>query len=261
MKCWICGNKADSGEHRIKRSDLVSVHGEGPYKKGQTLLMMKDGKEIKIQGPNSKYLKYSNSLCRQCNGTATQRFDNAYSRFIDYFNEQESEILAKRLIDFENVYGENYEAEQRRLYKYFLKSFGCRLVEAGKSVPKNLVEIFNLKQFRTNLFITFAVNEDKVLLLQDNVRIVGNGVIEGTEIAGSPDNFTARYSEYYGFLHIFYWYNCDWDGRFGARWVADSKYIYLGSFSPLPATMRKDLKEKIKESQPTVPADSLKARR
>jgi hypothetical protein len=249
MNCWICGKLADSGEHRIKRSDLVRIHGNGPYKDDKDIVMVKGGKEFKIQGPNSKLLQYNKSLCRLCNGTETQRFDNAYSKFIEFVDNHESAILKTRMVNFEDVFGKEYETEQRRLYKYFLKCFGCRLIEAGKQVPKNLIDIFKLKTFNTNLYITFAVNEDKVLLLKDNVKIVGNGEIEGKEVIESPDKFTSRYSEFYSYLHIFYWYNCDWDGKFGARWVADSKYIYLGSFSPLPQHMRKEMEKTINESQ------------
>jgi len=49
-------------------------------------------------------------------------------------------------------------------WKYFVKSFGCRLVDAGEPVPRDLVELLPRESFRTKLAITFCVNEDVLLL-------------------------------------------------------------------------------------------------
>ncbi len=248
MKCWICGNEGDSGEHRIKKSDLIAFHGKGPYKNDKSLVMIKDGKQIPIQGPNSKYLKYSNSLCSDCNNTATQEFDRAYSTFVNYVNTHEELVLKKRFIDFEEIYGPDlFEIGQRHLYKYFMKSFGCRLVEAGLNVPRHLVDLLQKERFQTKLRITFAVNEDKVLLMKDNVRIVGNGELYYTYSPVTREH-SFQFFEYFGFIHIYYWYSCFPDGRLGAPWNADSKFIYLGSLSPLTPEMRSELSKKTKRS-------------
>jgi len=205
MNCWICGDIADSGEHRIKRSDLIKIHGKGPYKKEESLVMVKSGKEISIQGPNSKYLKYKNSLCRKCNGTRTQKYDEAYSKFIDFLESSKTEILEKRIICLADVYQDDVETKQRHLYKYFVKSFGCRIVEAGREVPNHLVRLLNKKRFQTNLFITFAVNEDKVKYLPDSMKMVGNGDLYWSEETESNGQYSATYYEFYSYLHINYW--------------------------------------------------------
>jgi hypothetical protein len=248
MKCWICGNDADSGEHRIKKSDLITLHGKGPYKAGNSLVMIKDGKQIPIQGPNSKYLKYTQNLCEECNNSTTQKYDIAYSKFVTHLNTNENEILKKRFIDFEQIYSNNFETGQRHLYKYLVKSFGCRLVEAGRSVPAHLVDLLSKKAFKTNLRITFAVNEDKALLMKDNVRIVGNGELFWSQQPDKTGEYSYTFSEYFSYLHIFHWYNCDYDGSLGASWTANSRYIYLGSFSPLPSEMREEMIQKIEEN-------------
>lgn len=243
MKCWICGKVADSGEHRIKKSDLIKIHGKGPYKKENSLVMVKGGMEIPVQGPNSKFLKYKKSLCTKCNGTNTQRFDNAYSKFIDHLDNNEKNTLRTRIINLGEIYGNDSERGQRNLYKYLVKSFGCRVVEAGRDVPRNLVEILNRQKFQTNLFITFAVNEDKVKYLPDDMKMVGNGDLVWSEKIDSEGNFSATYHEYYSYLHIYYWYNSQWDLGLGSRWLADSLYLYLGSFAPLSPEQREKAKE------------------
>jgi len=243
MKCWICGNIADSGEHRIKRSDLIKIHGKGPYKNENSLVMVKSGKEIPVQGPNSKFLKYKKSICKKCNDTGTQRFDNAYSKFVDHLDSNEKNILKTRIIELGKIYGEDSERGQRNLYKYLIKSFGCRVVEAGRHVPQHLVKLLSRKTFQTDLFITFAINEDKARYLPDDMKMVGNGDLLWSEEIDSEGNFSATYHEYYSYLHIYYWYNCHWDFGLGSRWLADSLYLYLGSFSPLSPEQREEAKK------------------
>lgn len=242
MKCWICGSIADSGEHRIKRSDLIKIHGKGPYSGDQSLVMVKSGKENPIQGPNSKFLKYKKSLCKACNGTKTQKYDEAYSDFIDYIEENEKQIIEKRLICLADVFKKDVEARQRHLYKYFVKSFGCRVVEAGRNVPQNLVDLLDQKCFETNLFITFSVNEDKAKYLPKDIKMVGNGDLLWSEEIDDNGTFDATYYEYYSFLHINYWFNCAWDYGLGARWLADSIFLYLGSLEPLTPEQREEAK-------------------
>lgn len=118
MTCWICGQEANSKEHIIKKSDLTRVFGNGPYKGDNALAHIKNGRQQLIQGPNSDKIKYRDSLCHDCNTTATQPFDFAYNKFIDFIYENEQGILRKRFIDFADIYGPDFESGQRNLYKY-----------------------------------------------------------------------------------------------------------------------------------------------
>ncbi len=75
--CWICKGPADSSEHKFKKTDLITLHGEGPYVKDKELLHLKDGVIRKIHGPNARIVKYEKSLCQRCNDTFSQPFDYA----------------------------------------------------------------------------------------------------------------------------------------------------------------------------------------
>ncbi len=86
LKCWICGKNAESREHKIKKSDIVSIYGKGAYKNDNEIVLIKDNKERNIPSDNSKLVKYNKILCNYCNNTRTQPFDIAYSTFIDYIN-------------------------------------------------------------------------------------------------------------------------------------------------------------------------------
>ncbi|WP_373547467.1 hypothetical protein [Chamaesiphon sp.] len=55
-----------------------------------------------------------------------------------------------------------------------------------------------------------------------------------------------EYSEYFGWLHVFYWYNSRPDGDLGNPWIANSQHIYLGSFYPFSDEEREKILERIK---------------
>lgn len=158
--CWICKKTADSAEHRIKKSDLVTLHGSGPYKGENTLLMLRGDQKIPIQGPNSKVVKYKKILCANCNNNFSQPFDKAYELFVEYILNNENLIVKRRFVDFRDVYGDEFEVGQCNLYKYFVKSFGCRLANDDHPVPEDLPVLLSKRRFRTRLRITFSVDEE-----------------------------------------------------------------------------------------------------
>jgi hypothetical protein len=98
--CWICSAPADSGEHRMKKSDMVRAYGKGPYRGGAAPVHVFDGVQTAIQGPRSNTLKYEPSLCHNCNTTRTQTFDRAYDQFISWVLTNEDVVLTKRFINF-----------------------------------------------------------------------------------------------------------------------------------------------------------------
>lgn len=246
--CWICKRVADSAEHRVKKSDLVNLHGSGPYKHENALVLVREGKEFSIQGPNSKVVKYKKNLCAKCNNEFSQPFDKAYESFVAYLLQNEDTLLKRRFIDFSDVYGSEFEVGQRNLYKYFVKSFGCRLANDGHPIPEDLPALLSKRRFRTRLRITFSVHED-FLLLPEKIKILGNGpLITFYPLQETRPTWLEKYrakkygrtrpleyrcNENFKWLHIWYWYNMSPDGTLGSTWIADSQFIYLGSHQVL----------------------------
>jgi len=242
-KCWICGAPANSAEHRIKRSDLTRVYGKGSYKGTSAPVHVRNGVISPIQGPNSLRVKYAQSLCHDCNTARTQPYDKAYDRLIDWVMSNEPAILQKRQLNFQEIYGLDWEEQQRDLFKYCVKSFGCRLVDAGQMVPRDLIDLLPLTSFRTALKITFAVNEDVLLMpKQDRTGFIGKGDL----LATNPQGYT--WCESVSWFRIHYWYFCSPDGGLGSTWIADAQYVYLGSEAPLSPEMRADFLAKCKSS-------------
>ncbi len=242
--CWICKQVADSAEHRVKKSDLVNLYGSTSYKGENALVLIREGKKFPIQGPNSKVVKYKKNLCSKCNNDFSQPFDKAYEAFIEYILKNEDTILKCRFIDFKSVYGDRFELFQRNLYKYFVKSFGCRLDNDGYPIPEDLPALLPKERFKTRLRITFSVNEN-FLLPSEEIKILGNGplltlvpiqetrptLIEKWRAKKYGRTLPLEYQccENFKWLYVWYWYNKLPDGKLGSTWIANSQYIYLGS--------------------------------
>ena len=250
MNCWICGKPAETAEHKVKKSLLVALHGKGPYKGDDAMSHVKDLKAHDLQGPNSDRVKYSACLCADCNNRRTQPFDFAYDQFFQFVIKHEETILKHRVIDFGDVYGASFEIGQRNLFKYFVKLFGCDLAHGGFPIPHDLRLLLDQDQFLTCLSITFAVNEDKLLLPGPAGRPVGIGDLNTSyRNLSHKDDPKYRWHTYFSFLHTFYWYFIEPDGPYGAKWIADSRYLYLGSYYSLTPEQRDDIKKRIEQSE------------
>jgi hypothetical protein len=162
-----------------------------------------------VQGPGSDAIKYAPSLCAKCNGTATQPYDLAYDDLVSWVLDNEGEVLASRVVDFEAVYGPRWRERQRDLYKYFAKSFGCRLFDAGMPVPVDLVSLFRAESFSTGLQVSLAVNEAVLEMLPADVRAVfiGKGDLTGWAPRTSPKELNEiSWSEHVSWLTAVYHY-------------------------------------------------------
>lgn len=228
-KCCICGSIADSGEHRMKNTDLKAISSQK-----DELCLLRDNKLIPLQSTNSKFIK-AVVLCKNCNNHKTQPFDKAYEEFIKYINKNKKEIIHKRFINLSNVFEKNMEQEQTNLYKYLVKSFVCRLAYFNHPIPQDLIDLLDKDSFQSGLRITFAINE---IILNNKYGLeecVGNGTIGANQsyLDGTSDILFYTYFEQFKWLDIYYYYyqydNYQTDGNLGSTWIANNQFIYLGT--------------------------------
>lgn len=221
----------------------MRVFGRGPYRGESGPLHVRNGKSTYVRGPNAAILKYRPSLCHRCNTTGTQSFDLAYELFVAWLFENEKIILSRRFIDFAEIYGDDFSVEQCNLYKYFAKSFGCRIAEDGLRVPKDVVNLLGLPSFYTGLRLSLSVNEDTLSLAKEMGRgWFGKGECYYSAKREAPaDLVGCTWHEDIFWLRINYWYDCVPDPTQGSVWVADSQCVYLGSCAPLSQEMRADI--------------------
>ena len=134
VKCWICGNEANSGEHKIKKSDLIQVFKEVTQK--NPLDSTKNGKLQKNIGSlNSKKLKYY-SICAKCNNERSQEFDKSWEKLSAYLYENNKQILKNNQINILDIFPNNTREEMKNIQLYFSKIFGCEIKE--HNVPIDL---------------------------------------------------------------------------------------------------------------------------
>ena len=219
-RCWICGSPATTGEHKIKRADITRAYGRGPYKGPSRPLHFNDGVQSTVQGPNSSRLKYAPSLCAPCNNSRTQPFDKAYDCFASWIQQNAPQVLINAKIDWIDIFGTDSAKGPLSLFKYFVKSFCCRLVHAGYPAPQDLIDLIVKGSLATNLTITFCINDSVIALIGPSKwGYLGKGELTGFYRRAHPKEFDAfEWSENLNWLEIFYWYNRDVPPGLGDRW-------------------------------------------
>lgn len=129
-KCWICGEPADTAEHRFKASDIrraIRLSQQQPA----YLHLNLEATNKEIGSAKSKALQFPKSLCGYCNHTRTQRYDRAWECLSDYVRANWREIRERGSLDLAVPFGNAVERERATLdvHLYFLKLFGCKVVQ------------------------------------------------------------------------------------------------------------------------------------
>ena len=226
----MCGDPATTGEHKIKRTDLERVHGRGDsFRLANLNYLRSDSSVVTIQGSNSRHVKYRSVLCGPCNNAKSQPFDHAYDTFAQYVEDNQDVLLRRRQIDFESIYGVAWRVNQINLFKYFVKALGCRISDADKPVPSDLVNSFGDQYPQQSLAICFAVDEDEIVKPRHQQTRLGIGHLIHTEGREAQPRFAT--AGRYRWLLISYWYNWGPYGPMGEPWHSDQQFLCLGSYT------------------------------
>ncbi|XCN72830.1 MAG: hypothetical protein Q3M24_21510 [Candidatus Electrothrix aestuarii] len=227
--CWICGNPSDSREHIFKKSDLVRRYGNVPFKNVGGVSHFKDKRVQNVPGPKSKTLSYDPLVCSNCNNKKSQPWDKAYEVFEKWVFDYSNFIFEVRFIPLELVYGEDELLPQSvNLFKYFVKSFGCRLSYADASVPKDLADLLDKEYFSTKLRLTFSINRVAFAFPEYFEDFLGVGELYriNSRAKGTMERFNWLVNV--GWLRIYFFYDHEIPSGVGAGWTADSSCLYLG---------------------------------
>ena len=133
-RCWWCGQAADSGEHKYKRTDIVRGFGKGPWRGQSAVVRIVDGMEKDLQSPGSRGLKFAKVLCGDCNSARSQEFDRAYEAFSNYVMSEQEHILSNNGFRWSRVFGSQWRSGRNLVTAYWVKHIGCRLAEGGVEV-------------------------------------------------------------------------------------------------------------------------------
>jgi hypothetical protein len=186
VKCWICGGRANSREHKFKKSDLIRssttwAPDDKPY-------FVSGGVMRPIASPKDKIATFGKVLCSDCNNARTQPFDLAYESFSRWVNQADRDIMMLSHLDFSAIYGADFGASVLNLMKYFIKHLGCRLASDRYSIPAGFASILcaqDVKPFE----MTFARSH-----MLGDLPARGHGILANYATFGtySPSTQTVR---------------------------------------------------------------------
>jgi hypothetical protein len=131
MLCWICGNPANSGEHRAKASDLKMLFPE-ISQRSPIYTKNRQGKIISIGSLKSDKLKWDAKICHECNTSRTQRYDLAWQKLSAYLQKESKlpkEQRPKEKIRLKNVFPGSINSSMLDVHLFFVKMFGCIIAE------------------------------------------------------------------------------------------------------------------------------------
>ena len=129
MNCWICNGSGDTGEHLIKASDMKLLFPD-ISQKGPAYKHTHDKKNIQIGSRKSNQLKSKALICALCNNQRTQPHDIAWENLSYYLYSNWSAINRTGFVDLETALSGSFEESSKFLQLYFLKLFGCLLIES-----------------------------------------------------------------------------------------------------------------------------------
>jgi len=131
VKCWICGNDANSREHTIKASDLRLFHGRAVTPDKPIHLYSGQNPHRMVGSVKSKQFKTSKILCSRCNDTVTAPNDEAWRKLSTWLYQNWKTIEKSRRVKLHKVFPGAVGKEAIQFHLYFVKLFGCIIVDNG----------------------------------------------------------------------------------------------------------------------------------
>ena len=140
IKCWVCGDPANSGEHKTKRSDMKDVFGQ-PSQSAPLRYHDKTKKNIPIGSLRNKHLKSPSLICSNCNNARTQPYDIAWEKLSKALRSRDPIPAAAGRIRANRIFNYDTRKQMLNVHLYFVKLFGCHIVES--KIPINISTFSN----------------------------------------------------------------------------------------------------------------------
>jgi hypothetical protein len=132
MRCWICGAEGNTGEHLVKASDLRKYFGSVTQRE-PLYFHTKIKRNIRFGSIKSRLLKSKALICNNCNSSLTQPYDRAWESLFYYISVNWLKLLKTKQINLKNVFPGHSNKSLLFVHLYFVKIFGCKIVE--NSIP------------------------------------------------------------------------------------------------------------------------------
>jgi hypothetical protein len=155
--CWICGNPADSREHKSQKSDLKAVLGT-PSQSKPFFLHSETQKNRKIPGLKSGLTMFDKSLCQDCNNSLTQPHDRAWQQLSHALRTRLPAIAPGQIIPCNRVFPYMTAEEMLNVHLFFCKKFGCHIIDANivEIDSKGFANAIKSGEPHPNMFLSFG---------------------------------------------------------------------------------------------------------
>ncbi|MEM1037737.1 MAG: hypothetical protein AAGI14_13355 [Pseudomonadota bacterium] len=168
-QCWICEDTKHTltSEHKFKASALRAIFGRSTMlmRKGMSLQGERYWK--KIQGPKSGHVKFTPSICDNCNNNLTQKHDFAVSEFLGFFLNTKEGFITFTLPD--QIKGINYSVQWFcHTMRYFSKHLGCVIIDSDFPVPRKLSAFIREDISEIPMSLEVSMNSDRISKLTDS---------------------------------------------------------------------------------------------
>lgn len=162
-RCWWCGAKADSREHKFKRTDLSRM-----WDKDDHLIWVGDRREVKVRSARkSPVVKFAANLCARCNNMRSQPFDTAYDLFSTYVWEHPESLYRSSSLNMKLIYGKDWSVGALDLGRYVAKHIGCRMAASGYAVPDAIIPFLEGVLPLSNIQMTLFKDPERWKIYRD----------------------------------------------------------------------------------------------
>ena len=162
MKCWICDKNGNTGEHLVKASDLRTHFGNVSQEK-PLYFHTSEKKNIPVGSLKSKRLKSKALICNNCNSSLTQPYDKAWEHLSAYLRSNWDHLFKAGKVDLSKVFPGSVKQSMLYVHLYFVKIFGCGIVESGAPISiEEFSQSLLYSKAHKDIFIAFGPRLGKI---------------------------------------------------------------------------------------------------
>ena len=192
MRCWICGNPADTGEHMIKVTDLEALFDHTTTHK-PLYRRIDTGPQELVQGKKSEKLKFKTRLCAYCNNERTQPDDLSWQALAKHLRSRDPKVRPGEIVRVAKAFKSGIRPGLLGVHLYFLKLFGCLILDAEVPIDTQpLAEAILSRSPHPHFYLCFLAITNRKLQDQAMVTPVHTVEIGGAQSCAQWFYFVGR---------------------------------------------------------------------
>ena len=159
----------------VKASDLRSIFGKVTQHAPIYRHVGPERNQV-VKGINTEAMRFSPSLCGNCNNARTQPHDRAWEALSDALRSMKPRPMRGERLPVEQIFGVAVTASMLGVHLYFVKLLGCYAIEYAVPLPINSFAVAILGGYaHPNIYLSFVdirSNEGKNQIHVGNVQAI-----------------------------------------------------------------------------------------